>query len=51
MTDFKVCKLCVMFHGLRGAELAAGTCKYAFRTEAELIEHLKKEHNIVVVDK
>ena len=50
MSDWNVCKLCVIRKGLRGIDLAAGTCPYAFRTNKELIKHYFDEHNIKVVE-
>jgi hypothetical protein len=48
MTEFKACKICIMMKGLKGSDLAEGKCPYAFKTEAELIKHMKDEHNIEV---
>ncbi len=42
----KACKICIMTKGLRGSEL--DTCGYCFETEEEFIEHLEKEHNLIV---
>lgn len=43
------CKLCIMRKGLRGADVAAGTCPYVFKTEEDLEKHLLDEHDIETV--
>lgn len=44
-----VCKICVMKRGLSGADLHAGKCDYAFKTEEEFHKHLKEVHNMRVM--
>jgi len=44
-----VCKLCVMQKGLKGKDLFEGKCDYAFETDEEFMNHLKKIHNINVI--
>lgn len=46
MSEYQVCKICIMMKGLKGSDLAEGKCPYAFKTEEELREHLKKEHGV-----
>lgn len=46
MSEYIVCKICVIMKGLKGSELYNGKCPYAFKTEKELEEHLLKEHGI-----
>jgi hypothetical protein len=46
MSEYKVCKLCILKYGLTGQSLSDKTCNYAFKTSEELINHLKQEHNI-----
>jgi hypothetical protein len=48
MSEHKVCKICVMMKGLKGSDLINGKCPYAFKTDKELEEHLKKEHGVRV---
>lgn len=40
------CKICILRKGLRGAEVAAGTCEYVFKTEEELEKHLLDVHGV-----
>jgi hypothetical protein len=44
-----VCKICIMQKGLKGSDLFAGKCPYAFDNEKDFIKHLKDEHNLTVV--
>jgi hypothetical protein len=44
-----VCKICVMLKGLKGSDLFAGKCSYAFDNEKDFIKHLKDEHKIKVI--
>lgn len=49
MTEHILCKICIIQKGLRGSDLADGSCDYAFKSEDKLIEHLRKEHDLKVV--
>ena len=40
------CKICIIRKGLRGAEVAAGTCEYVFKNEEELEKHLLEVHEV-----
>ena len=51
MSDYHVCKICVMMKGLKGKDLFDGTCPYAFKTEEEFMDHLEKEHHYTIVDR
>lgn len=45
-----VCKICVLQKGLKGSELFAGDCPYAFDTQEELNKHLHDEHGFAIDD-
>jgi hypothetical protein len=45
------CKICILRKGLKGSEVAAGKCEYAFKTEEELEQHLLEVHEVHTVGK
>lgn len=51
MSEYKVCKLCILKYGLTGQALSDESCSYAFKTSEELIKHFEQEHGIIVKDK
>jgi hypothetical protein len=48
--QFSVCKLCILTKGLKGSDLTDGKCDYAFKTETELMNHMRRVHNITIKD-
>jgi hypothetical protein len=51
MSDYKVCKICVMMKGLKGSDLFDGKCEYAFKTDDEFMDYLEKEHHYKIIDR
>ena len=40
------CKICILRKGLKGSDVAAGTCDYVFKTEEDLEKHLLELHGV-----